>query len=472
LVDNSRYVIDGDISGFKKIKIEYFKKLVKYLKSINNILTTKDSQYIQILNQHRGQEDKDNFILRYYQEKVDGKYVDCIQTGNFIGKLYLLDGKQPLEVDIGIRFEKEGATGVLEFLLDYTHSLYAKSIDFNYKKNTKKTNDIVKMLLSKLFLQSLSKAFVMGLPKVYKKIYDTNYSPKGKIDLVNLIAKELPFKGKTPHIKNEKVVVESIAILLLKSIDILLHDVYSISKGKKEEKLSKPYQKEISALSKIKSEIKQSINQKYLDKSTIRKALTHQVLKHPIYSEYKKTLFYANLILNGFKEPNISDTTGQVYGYVTDVSVLWENFLVKLLEQNIDDKWEVKAEPKLKLFKEIPSFKNNYNNSMFPDIVLKHKTEKKVMVFDAKFKRTQRFNREDFYKTATYISYYQSRGYEIVLCGQIYPDIELEQINKNLYYFESEIDFRFFGLKLEEFVKDDVYRKKVNEAIQNFKVGV
>jgi 5-methylcytosine-specific restriction endonuclease McrBC regulatory subunit McrC len=459
LEDNSFYCLDNKIDGFKTITKTLFEDLIGFLKNNNNLLNTKGSEYIQVLNQHRGQENRDTFILRYFQEKdKNNNYVDCIQTGNFVGKIYL-PGKIPvLEVNIGVRFDEENSTNVLEFLLDYTHSLYAKSIKYAEQNSQKKTNDIIKVLISKLFVQSLSKAFIMGLPKTYKEIYDNSYSPKGRIDLINLISHELPFKGKTPHIKNERVVVESIALVLLKAIDVLIYDIYGISKtaSKNKKTIEKnPYANEIATLSKIKSAIQQSITIQFLSKEIIYQALKHQVLNNPIYSEYKVALFYANLILNGLKEPKVGKNTTEIYGYVTDVSVLWENFLAKLIKDNLSEDWIVDIEPKLKLVAINPGF-YNFTNTMYPDLIVRNEVQKKVMVFDAKFKRSNGvFDRDDFYKTVSYITYYQNSGYEVILSGQIYPDTKLKKINENVKLFESNTDFRFFGVDLKKFIKSD-----------------
>jgi hypothetical protein len=79
---------------------------------------------------------------------------------------------------------------------------------------------------------------------------------------------------------------------------------------------------------------------------------------------------------------------------------------------------------------------------------LLNETKKEIMVFDAKFKSSQWFNREDFYKTATYISYYQNHGYKVILSGQIYPDKDADKINQNLGFLDSDVDFRIFGIDL------------------------
>ncbi|GAB6044735.1 hypothetical protein JCM11957_03330 [Caminibacter profundus] len=115
------------------------------------------------------------------------------------------------------------------------------------------------------------------------------------------------------------------------------------------------------------------------------------------------------------------------------------------------------------MFKKMPFFNDKNKNEMRPDIVLYHKSKNKVIIFDAKFKRSVWFNREDFYKTATYISYYQNKGYDVVLAGQIYPDKELNKINENIGFLDSDIDFRFFGINLNDITQ---IRDEINNFIE------
>jgi 5-methylcytosine-specific restriction endonuclease McrBC regulatory subunit McrC len=426
LKDNRRYYLtQSDDDNKNKFDI-----LVKLLNS-QNPLTTANLDGVEFVEQKS--KESETLVLK----KVTKNGETYLQTGNMIGEFYFKASPKTVhKISIGLRFDKDDSSDMLEYLLNYSNAIYPDKVDFGTKDDKKnKTNSIIKILLSNMFTHSISKANVMGLPTIYQEMYEKDYNLRGRIDINRLISEELPFKGKTPYIRNERRVVESIGAVLLQAIEIIQHSIYS----------------NLPNLSQIKSSIKQAGVKNILNARTIKEALTHKVLNHPSFYEYKNTLYLANLIIKGFKVPNPSEMQGLFYGYLVDVSKIWENFLVKLLEQNISEQWKVLPEPELKLFKNKPNL-FELINKMYPDIVLLNEDTKKAMVFDAKFKSSQWFNREDFYKTATYISYYKNRGYEVVLSGQIYPDEDADRINDYLGFLDSDVDFRFFGIDLKEFV--------------------
>lgn len=464
LVDNRRYYLeDNKVDSACEecyLPSKEFNLIVEYVENKSNPLTLKDFDNIQLLNNS-----KENMDILKVVVKDKLKY---IQTGNMVGKFYFKtynrNKKAALHsINIGLRFDNPTETTKLEFLLDYANSIYSESINIGSNDfKSKRSNKIIEVLLTKMFINSVSKAIVMGLPTVYQEEADNSYNFKGRIDVNQFISKEIPFKGKMPHIKNEKVVVRSIASVMLKAIDIIyfnkIEDINSQFKTqRKKDKNKKTIRKEMAKLSgllKIRNTINQSCKPQVLTKQVINEALTHDILKHPSFYEYKNTVYFASLILNGFKEVKLNNIKGESFGYLVDISKIWENFLIKLIEQNISEKWEVLPEPELKLFGNRPNL-FELTNLMYPDIVLLNESEKKVMVFDAKFKSSLWFNREDFYKTATYISYYQNHTekYNVVLCGQIYPDIYADKINENLGFLDSDTDFRVLGIDIIKEIK-------------------
>lgn len=427
LKDNRRYYLsqsqDKDSSRFI-LREEQFKILSK----LPNPLTTDNLEGVEFIEQYEKKESETLILKRVTK---DGE--TYLQTGNMIGEFYFKATEKTIhQISIGLRFEKDNSNELLEYLLNYTNAIYPDKVDFGTKDETKsKTNSIIKILLSNMFTHSISKAHVLGLPTIYQEIYEKDYNIRGRIDINRLISQELPFKGKTPYIKNERLVVESIGVVLLKAIDIIQYNVNSSFPN----------------LSQIKSSLKQAGIRNYIDTKIIKDALNHKILNHPSFYEYKNTLYLASLIIKGFKIPKPTEMKSLFYGYLVDVSKIWENFLIKLLEQNITDEWKILHEPPLPLFKNKPNL-FELTNVMYPDIVLINESKKQAMIFDAKFKSSQWFNREDFYKTATYVSYYKNQGYEVILSGQIYPDKDADKINENLGFLNSDTDFRFFGIDL------------------------
>jgi 5-methylcytosine-specific restriction endonuclease McrBC regulatory subunit McrC len=423
LVDNTTYT--DNIQGLSILE-----------KLPANPLTTKDLESVEFLKNTEDRE-SETFILKI--ETINGKKV--LQTGNMIGEFYFKTYKTKdkiavlHKISIGLRFDKDSSNDLLEYLLNYTNALYPNEIKFgnSNKKPKTRSNSIVELLLSNLFVYSISKANVMGLPKVYVEMEEKDYSVRGRINLQHLISQEIPFKGKTPYIRNVRVVVTSIGSVLLKTITIVLSKIKSFS-----------------TLIEIRNDLLLENITSHLSVKILHEALNHQVLKHPAFLEYKNTLYLASLILKGFKKPEPDQVEGLFYGYLVDTSKLWENFIVRLLEQHISDEWKIMQEPKLKLFKNRPDNIFGLSNYMLPDIVMINEDKKQIMIFDAKFKNSKWFNREDFYKTTTYISYYQNHNnnYKVITSGQIYPDKNLNDINQNLGFLDSDTDFRLFGIDI------------------------
>ncbi len=448
LKDNRRYYLN--LSEDDNTRHIISKKAFKILEKLPNPLTTSNLEGVEFIEQKQDRE-FETLILK----RVTKNGETYLQTGNMVGEFYFkVTEKIMHKISIGLRFENGDSNDLLEYLLNYANALYPDKVDFgtiDEKKST--TNSIIKILLSNMFTHSISKAHIMGLPTMYQEIYEKDYNIRGRIDINRLISEELPFKGKTPYVKNEHVVVQSIGAVLLKAIDIIQANVNNT----------------LPNLSQIKGSIRQAGVSRTINNNIIKEALNHKILNHPSFYEYKNTLYLASLIIKGFKKQNPADMHSIFYGYLVDISKIWENFLIKLLERNISDKWKILPEPPLKLFKNRPD-NSNFANIMYPDIVLLNEEEKKVMVFDAKFKSSTWFNREDFYKTATYISYYQNQGYGVVLSGQIYPDKDNKKINENLGFLGSDADFRLFGIKVDEIkvsVKENNFISLIKEKMEN-----
>ncbi len=447
LTDNTRYFVNSEITDDKIHLIDNIKfigkKLLTVIKSIpHNPLTTNNIDGVEFLEKDDGRK-SDTLILKVVTKNGE----TYVQTGNMIGEFYCKKTpKQILKITIALRFDdaKDKPNKILEYLLNYANEIYPNEIDLNSNENSKKSNKIVELLLTKMFTNSLAKANVMGFPTMYQEIYEKDYNVRGSIDIQRLISQELPFKGKTPYVKNERVIIESIGSVLLAAISILQDNTGN----------SYPI------LSKLRSELKQSGINNIINHKILNDAIHHRALDNPLYSEYKTSLYIASMILKGFKTPKPDKMQGLFYGYLVDISKIWENYLVKFFESSFSEEWEVKSEVILNLFSNCPNF-TNMKNEMRPDIVLYHKTDtKKVMVFDAKFKSSKWFNREDFYKTVAYVSHYQNNGYEVVLSGQIYPDIDLNEINKNIGLLDTNIDFRFFGI--------DLFHDKITDGTNAF----
>jgi 5-methylcytosine-specific restriction enzyme subunit McrC len=94
---------------------------------------------------------------------------------------------------------------------------------------------------------------------------------------------------------------------------------------------------------------------------------------------------------------------------------------------------------------------------MFPDLVMKHRTSGKVVVFDAKFKKMEMLNadvdRSDLHQIHSYSGYYRNN---LIASGLIYP------LSKEIQYGREAHSKSIYGNNENEinFIVDGVY---VNE---------
>jgi len=196
-------------------------------------------------------------------------------------------------------------------------------------------------------------------------------------------------------------------------------------------KLEKLFGKEIhSRLLGLTQFLKQNYSGQFANYATIQKAKNHQSVNNPMYSGFKKVLEYAEIILTD-KDLMPEDERQQLAttGYLFDIAELFELYLEKLLSRNFPE-WSVSGQEELSIYQN-----QFYKRSFFPDLVMKHRTSSKVVVFDAKFKEMKMLNKDvdraDLHQIHSYSGYYNN---DLIASGLIYP---LSDINTGLAHSES-----------------------------------
>jgi len=111
-------------------------------------------------------------------------------------------------------------------------------------------------------------------------------------------------------------------------------------------------------------------------------------------------------------------------------------YLEKLLDRYFEG-WYITGQEEINTY--APMF---YGRKMFPDIVMRHKYSKDVIVLDAKFKtmllRKKDLDYSDFYQIHSYIQYYQPH---VLFGGLIYPlgkNINTAEAHSNNLFGQSQ----------------------------------
>lgn len=185
-----------------------------------------------------------------------------------------------------------------------------------------------------------------------------------------------------------------------------------------------------------------------------------------MYSGFKKVLEYAEIIL--LDQDLIPENERQqlaTTGYLFDIAELYELYLEKLLSRNFQE-WTVSGQ------EEIPIYQQQfYNRQMFPDLVMKHRTSGKVVVFDAKFKKMEMqnkdMNRADLHQIHSYSGYYSNN---LIASGLIYPlskEMDTEKAHSESLYGNNDNEIKF--------IVDGVYvseNHSMEELIKNEKAFI
>ena len=380
---------------------------LKYKKDKKNIentlfssvyeLTTKNKDFSQLQiigfkNQRNILNEEAQLVLKLFSQEYFEKKRFAIQTGLFAGVIH----------HKGYTFNIETRYGnvLLHRMLNFVNNIYVDTKDVNAKLQ-KKTNEF-QYIISYLFIQSLEKASVLGLPKQYRSVTQRSAKVRGKININEYLKRDIPFKGKlTSTYRTQKYIQEII-------------DVLFAATHKVEEYLGSHYKSKIIGIYQTLNEYS---SKKYVSQLVINKAKNHIVLKNPLYGAFNEVLNYAEILIKNqaIEEDSISKQL-KTYGFLFDISQLFEVYLEKLLSRHFKD-WTINGQEELKVYN-----RQFFGRRMYPDIIMRNKYSQEIIVFDAKFKkmkgRKQDLDRSDFYQIHTYMQYYIPN---VIFGGLIYP---------------------------------------------------
>jgi len=341
---------------------------------------------------------------------------------------------------------------------DCSDSLYKRMLNFaNHiyvDKNTEsgdKDKDSDFPVIKYLFLNSLQKVSVLGLPQEYSKQKYHDMKVHGGVDVQNYIKRDIPFTGRISSQKNERHYVQDV-------VDVLYFALKACDKT-----LSSDFQR----LNLIKNELCASFSGKFPTAQTIKRAQSHRVLNNPMFADFKDTLQFAELVIHHENIiPNSEKSKSNLSGYLLDIASLWEVYLETVLHDALKEEWNISSQEELNLYDGCFFARSNY-----PDFVLQKKDDpSKVIILDAKFKKMGSIkvdekkriknadvDRNDLHQIHSYAGYYREKGCKVVLCGLIYP-LSLEKLTQNnakLYGLDGSktlfvIDGIYKGMKLEQ----------------------
>ena len=422
---NQNYYCEGPFVTTPTLALKKLAGSSLYLWDISK--THKEISLISFSKKELSEKEKKQRLILAIEKKGAGdeeKYY--IKTGLYAGRITYNGVIFDIQPDCNDALYKH--------MLRYANHIYLDESDELGKEN--KNNSFP--LIEYLFLSSLQRVSVLGLPQEYSKQRYHDLKVHGGLDIQNYIKKDIPFKGKISSQKNERHYVQCI-------VDVL----YAAMKACKGE-----IEREFRGLSLIKNELSSSYSGKFPSQQTIQNAQSHKSLHNPMYADFKRTLTFAEIVIrrNTVLPDKSKDAKNKASGYLLDIASLWEVYLEHVLREGLNE-WDVSAQEELKLYNGCFFERSNY-----PDLVLRKKDDpSKVVVLDAKFKKMRLKNedvdRNDLHQIHSYAGYYRENGDTVVLCGLIYP-LSLEKPVNN--------EENLYGLDKPKtlFVIDGIYKGK------------
>ncbi len=393
----------------------------------------KGGKFLSFLPDSQG---KDDELIISIRMQDDGLYV---QTGNFIGSF----SHNGIDIEIHSRFSNK----FLERMLNFANDIYIDDVSLGKSIDAKE--NLSKIIIYYLFIQTLERAFLLGLPKGYK---DKSYHEAkviGKVDVAKFIKTDIPFGGKISSTNRERQDMGDIVLVLYKALKIV---------QKEAKELIRPVANALNYL----CEIRES---RLVTPSVVHNALNSKSLHNPIYAPYKKVLEYASLIIENEKA-GIKGTGRQNLGFIVNVAELFEIYIGKLLQKEFKG-WNVTS-PKIELYKD-----KFFARKIIPDIVMSNGD--KVLVFDTKYKRMNMqgkdqyglgdVDRNDFFQINTYMSYYQNQGKNVVVGGLLYPMDKFSRDGCHSHSWFDNLNTKFIvdGIELANLNEYSIEEIKIKE---------
>jgi 5-methylcytosine-specific restriction enzyme subunit McrC len=358
-------------------------------------------------------------------------------TGRYIGKIYFKHLKQDYCFEVQPRF---GNATVMHLLEEIFNVKLANSNSNNTLQNTAH-NELIKKLISIIWVKQLSKANLHGLPKHKVKIQYKNSTIKGRI---NLRKSFLPIYNENLIVseRTEKEIDKTIVSILYKAYQILCKNYYLTQNMLSE------------------SVIEIINNSTVLNQNSVTPNQYKSIKYGSMYSNYKDIVDFSWNIIQR-KQNNISEEQSKNSGdaLFLDMAEIWENYLMSIFKKKYSkDGWKVYSS-KYMIYN-----KQYFKRGLIPDIIIEK--EDNVIVFDAKYKNMSSskndYDRSDFFQIHTYGSFMKSQNKKVLGLGLLYPlleNMDSEQLHnnfsKNLFgETNNETWFKVDGIKLSKKIEE------------------
>jgi hypothetical protein len=365
------------------------------------------------------------------------------RTGRFIGKLYFKYDEKDYCFEVIPRF---GNAAIMHLLEEIFNIKLAHSNSSSTLKNNEQ-NELIKKLISIIWVKQLSKANVHGLPKNKITRVHKSLTIKGKIDIRKSV---LPLYNE--HLVISKQIEKQIDPVII----AILNKAYKI--------LCKNYFLSQNILTDSVKEVINSVAS--FNQHTVTKNQYEHIKYGAMYANYKAIVDFSWQIIQRKKNTIVQEQSKETNeALFLDMAEIWENYLLTILKKRFAiEGWQVYSK-KFKIYKN-----QKYNRGLIPDIIIEK--DNNVVVFDAKYKNMAAYkndyDRSDFFQIHTYGSFLESQNKNIIGLGLLYPlhdQFNEQQLKSNFSnsLFGDSMNTSWFkvdGIKLSESIEELTEQKE------------
>lgn len=329
-------------------------------------------------------------------------------TGRYIGKLYFEYNGRPHCFEVQPRF---GNANILILLEEIFNIKLAHSTS-EYKLYDNSDNELLKKIISIIWVKTLSKINIHGLPKHKVEKLNKSSTVRGKMAIKKSV---LPIYKENYVVSKriEKEVDSTILAILKKAYTILCKDYYLTENM-------------------LNDAVKEVIRVPCHNKQVITTTQFQKIKYGAIYANYEEIVDFSWHIIQ-YKKQSSMHEMADIMGNALflDMAEIWEKYLFTILKKCFAPRgWHVYSQ-QYRIYQN-----TGFKRSIIPDIILEKDSH--IVVLDAKYKRMtghfRDYDRADFFQLHTYGSYMESHNKKLIGLGLIYPlseRFDKEELDKN-----------------------------------------
>jgi 5-methylcytosine-specific restriction enzyme subunit McrC len=370
-------------------------------------------------------------------------YGTCMwRAGRYIGQIkFELDDEQ-YEITIFPRFGDIQLFSMLEEIYN------VRIMESMHGYSSGNYDNILKKIISYIWIQKIAQANQHGLPKHYRKTTNLGYKVKGRIDIKRSIRYYFT-NQQIVSIYDEKYLDETILKILGNAYYILstkygLHKTLIIPENALD--LINHFEKF-----------------KHYRKIRITDDEYSNINYKSIYLKYKDVVDYSWQIIKNELNIEQKQTKKKHFSFFIDIAEIWEKYILSLLKKKFQILgWKTYC----KEYFVYPE--KSFTRKIIPDIIMEK--ENNIVIWDAKYKmmkfRKIDFDRDDFYQIHSYQSILNKK-ITVLGGGLIYPlskmfnDETIKQnLSENAVLTKKNSFFKIDGIDYSNLENIDVEQRK------------